>query len=488
MLLPTLLLVFTGKSLSGQADAETAVAASIPGPSLVMNSEVPVEMYELMLESRSKFLEGCDLIQNDDMDAARASFDTAVDVILSSGWVISQTPHLDAFFKDLTLHIRDAESDYLFSLYDDDDWEEDDDEGVVPGVEDFLDLDLNVVLDDPAIRMALSAALRQGEFDIPIDVNGPVATSLEYFLNRGRSYFEEALVRSGFYRPLIEQIFREEELPLDLINLALVESAFKPQAVSRARARGLWQFMQGTGARYGLKVTSDIDERSDPEKSTRAAAAYLKELYEMFGDWNLALAAYNWGEGNVRRLIERTGVTDFWELASMPRRMPAETRKHVPLILASAILSHNPEKYGFPAELERPLRYNTVTVSKPVDLGSVAKTLNTSVDELRKLNPAIKGSRTPARYPDFALKVPADSDPDLYALIEKLPEAPAIAVDGKHKVEKGDTLYDLARRYGVRLADLQEANNLTAKSILRIGMMLDIPVRASSGGTAKSVK
>jgi membrane-bound lytic murein transglycosylase D len=476
LLLPLLLPVFIGKPMSGQAvDMATAIA-SIPGPAVVVNAGVPAEMSELMQASREKFLKGYDLIQNDDIDAARASFDAAVDMVLSSGWIISQTPHLDGFFKELTRHIRDVESDYLFSLYDDDDWEVEEGEDV-PGAEAFLDLDLNVGLDDPAMRIALSSALRQGNFDIPIDVNDHVAKTLEYFLNRGRQYFEDALVRSGLYRPLIEQIFREEELPLDLINLALVESAFKPQAVSRARARGLWQFIQGTGARYGLKVTSDIDERSDPEKSTRAAAHYLKELYEIFGDWNLVLAAYNWGEGNVKRLIERTGVTDFWKLADMPRRMPAETRRHVPLILASAILSHNPEKYGFTAEFEKPLSYNTIAVSKPVDLGLVAKTLNTHVDEIRKLNPAIKGSRTPARYPDFALKVPADCDPELYALIEKLPEAPAIAVEGKHKVEKGDTLSALALRYGVRLADLQEANNHTAKSILRIGMMLDIPVR-----------
>jgi len=468
-----------GKSSPGQTSVAENADALIPCPEIVMNAGVPTEMSDLMLASRAKFVEGCDLIQNDDIDAARASFDAAVDMLLSSGWGISQTPHLDAFFKDLTLQIRDIESDYFFSLYDDDDWEEEEDDEDVPGVENFLDLDLNVVLDDPAMRIALSTALRQGNFDIPIDVNGPVATSLEYFLNRGRKYFEEATVRSGLYRPLIEQIFREEKLPLDLINLALVESAFKTQALSRARARGLWQFMQGTAVRYGLKVTSDIDERSDPEKSTRAAARYLKDLYEMFGDWNLVLAAYNWGEGNIRRLIERTGVTDFWQLSSMPRRMPAETRKHVPLILASTILSHNSEKYGFPTELERPLSYDTVVVSKPVDLGEVAKTLNTSLDEIKRLNPALRGSRTPARYPNFLLKVPSDSDPELYALIEKLPEAPAIAVDGKHKVEKGDTLSALAQKYGVRLADLQEVNNLTAKSILRIGMMLDIPARSS---------
>ena len=460
--------------------AAAATTASIPGPTVAVNADVSVEMSDLMLASRAKFLEGYDLAQNDDMDAARMSFDEAVDILLLSGWVISQTPHLDAFFKDLTRQIRDAESDYLFSLYDDEDWEIDEDENV-PGVEAFLDLDLNVVLDDPAMRIALSTALHQGNFDIPIDVNDHVATSLEYFLNRGRKFFEDALVRSGLYRPLIEQVFQEEGLPLDLINLALVESAFKPQAVSRARARGIWQFIQGTATRYGLKVTSDIDERSDPEKSTRAAARYLKDLYEIFDDWNLVLAAYNWGEGNIKRLVERTGTADFWKLADMPKRMPTETRKHVPLILAGAILSRNPGKYGFTAELEQPLRYDTVIVSKPVDLGAVAKTLNTTVNELRKLNPALKSNRTPAKYPDFELRVPAGGDSEQYALIEKLPAANVVAVDGKHKVVQGDTLYGLALRYGVRLADLQEANDLTSKSILRIGMLLETPVRAAPG-------
>ena len=169
----------------------------------------------------------------------------------------------------------------------------------------------------------------------------------------------------------------------------------------------------------------------------------------------------------------------------MPRSMPAETRRHVPLILASAILSRDPEKYGFSTEFEQPPGYDTIVVSKSVDLRSVAKTLNTSVEELRKLNPALRVNRTPARYPDFALKVPADGDPELYALVEKLPAVQAVAVDGKHRVEQGDTLYDLARRYGVRLIDLQEVNDLTAKSILRIGMLLEIPARAASGGTAR---
>jgi len=473
-----LALVLPLEPISGQT-AVMAALTSIPEPPIVMNTDIPEAMSDLMLAAWEKYLQGCEYIQNDDMDAARISFDAAVDMILTSGWTITHTPHLGDFFKVLTRQIRDAESDYLFSFYDEDydEWKTDD---WLLSIEDFDDLDLNVALDDPALRLALSSALRPGNFDIPIDVNGHVAKALEHFLTRGRKFFEEALLRSGQYRALIEQIFREEELPLDLVSLALVESAFKPQALSRARARGLWQFMQATGARYGLKVTSEIDERSDPEKSTRAAALYLKELYEMFGNWNLVLAAYNWGEGNVKRLIAGTGKTDFWELADLPRRMPAETRKHVPLILASAILMHDPEKYGFPTELEPPLKYETITVSKPVDLRSVANTLNTSLDEIKKLNPSLKVNRTPVRYPDFALKVPPNRDPELYALIEKLPAAQAVAVDGKHKVEQGDTLYDLARKYGVSLNDLQEVNDLTSKSILRIGMLLEIPAKKSA--------
>ena len=486
--LSALVLIFLCKSASGQTSAATVVA-SIPETTIAMESGVPEAMFDLMHASWAEFLEGCDLIQNDDVDAARASFDAAVEMILSSGWVISLTPPLDDYLKNLTREIRDVESDYFYSLYGDDDEMEIDDYEETPDMDAFLDLDLNVALDDPALRLALSSALRQGHFDIPIDVNDDVAKSLEYFLNRGRKFFEDALVRSGRYRPLIEQIFREEELPLDLINLALVESAFKPQAVSRAKARGIWQFMQGTALRYGLKVASDIDERSDPEKSTRAAARYLKELYEMFGDWNLVLAAYNWGEGNIKLLVNNTGTTDFWKLTTVKnqkKRMPAETRKHVPLILACAILSRNPEKYGFPTEFEPPMSYATVVVSKSVDLRSVAKELNTSVDEIKNLNPALKGNRTPTRYPDFVLKVPipVGGDRELNAFIEKLPSLPAIAVDGKHKIVQGDTLYGLALKYGVKLDELQEVNALTAKSILRIGTILDIPVSTKTSASA----
>ena len=484
-LLPALLLVFLCKPLLGQAPTNADTVSMVTLAELLSSAEftidietegIPEIMAELMRASQSKFYEGCGFILDEDMDAARASFDASVDMILESGWVVSQTAHLDTYFKELTRQIRDAESDYLFSLFDEE-WEMEGAEDV-PGIEAFLDMDINVALDDPAIRIALGSALRQGDFDIPIEVNDHVAKALEFFLTSGRKFFEDALVRSGQYRLRIEQIFREEGLPLDLINLAIVESGFKPNALSRARARGLWQFIQGTGIRYGLRVASDIDERSDSEKSTRAAARYLKDLYEMFNDWNLVLAAYNWGEGNVRRLIERTGTTDFWQLADMPKRMPAETRKHVPLILAAAILSRDPGKYGFPAESDPPLSYVTVAVPRPVELRAVAGVLGTTVDELRMLNPALRGTRTPARYPDFELNVPVGVDPELYAMISTLPLSQAVAVGGMHKIVQGDTLYDLARTYGIPLRDLIGVNGLTEKSILKIGALLEIPSSA----------
>ena len=158
-------------------------------------------------------------------------------------------------------------------------------------------------------------------------------------------------------------------------QLAQVESLFKPHAVSRAQAKGIWQFGKGTAIRYGLKVTRDVDERSDPEKSTRAAARYLNDLFAMFKDWNLVLAAYNWGEGKVQRLIKSTGLSDFWQLVDLRRKLPAETKNHVPLIQASVILGRNPEYFGLPTELDPPLKYAEVSVSKPIDLRAAAKVL-----------------------------------------------------------------------------------------------------------------
>jgi membrane-bound lytic murein transglycosylase D len=463
----------------------------------VDSSNLPAGMLDLMKDARSIYLEGSSLIRSGDSDKAREAFDKAVDLLLNSNWDLTSTPALNAFFLDLIQRIEKDESRYLAVQNDDSD------EQIEKAVLDDLDsLDLTSLVADPSLRETLIADLGKTQYDIPITINESVVKSLDFWLNRGRQYFIDGLQRSGQYRQMIEQVFREESIPLDLMYLAQVESLFKPYALSKAQAKGIWQFGKGTAIRYGLKVTRDVDERSDPEKSTRAAAHYLNDLFAMFKDWNLALAAYNWGEGNVQRLIDKTGLNDFWQLIDLKRKLPEETKNHVPLIQASVILARNPEKYGLPAKLDPPLKYAEVSVSKPIDLRAAARVLSTSIDELKKLNPSLKGLTTPANYPDFQLKVPLDCDPETHDQLATLPQAKVILppeYSKRHKVRSGETIGRIAARYNISIAALEKANNISSKKKLIVGTWLQIPsktnraskvstVKASSAGKTSAVK
>ena len=227
-----------------------------------------------------------------------------------------------------------------------------------------------------------------------------------------------------------------------------------------------------------MKVNSYIDERSDPEKSTRAAARYLNDHYAMFNDWTLVLAANNWGEGRVQSLINKSGVTDFWLLAESKRRMPKETKNHVPLIMASIILARNPENYGLPVELEAPTGCDRITVSKRINLKTAASALNVSLDELKQLNPALKTTLTPPDYPNFELNVPAGMGVYFDAQLASLPAVDPKAdpgFTGDHKVKSGDTLSSIAARYRTTVAELQAANNLRSPNSLRVGTLLQVP-------------
>lgn len=429
-------------------------------------------MSELIKASRSKYLEGSALIKMGDSDKAREAFNKAVDVVLQSNWDLASTPVLNRFFQDLIQRIQQDESRYLLAP-------SDADEEVGNAIADELgNLDSIPLAIDPELRDALTSDLAKTKYEIPITINEMVLKSLDFWLNHGRKLFEGGLQRSGQYRPIIEKVFREESIPLDLMYLAQVESLFQPHAVSKAKAKGMWQFEKGTAVRYGLKVTRDVDERSDPEKSTRAAARYLNDLFAMFKDWNLVLAAYNWGEGKVQRLIDNTGMKDFWQLVDLRRKIPQETKNHVPLIQASVILGRNPEKYGLPTELDPPLQYTQVSVSKPIDLRAAAKVLSTSFEELKKLNPSLRGLTTPANYPNFQLKVPTDSSPEIQEKLAALPTAkiktPQIS-NCRHKVRLGETLTGIAARYNVKLDELQKANNISSKKKLKTGTWLQLP-------------
>ncbi len=435
------------------------------------NSGVPIGILDLMENSQAKYLAGVDLLQAGDSDKAREAFNEAVNLLLQSNWDLTSTPVLNQFFQELFQRIQDEESRYLLVRQETEDATE-------SAVADNQKADLIPITIDPALKGDLASDLTETRYEIPITINKRVMKSLDYWLNHERKYFEDGLVRSGQYRPLIEKVFREESIPLDLMYLAQVESFFKPHALSKAKAKGIWQFEKETALLYGLKITRDVDERSDPEKSTRAAARYLNDLFAIFKDWNLALAAYNWGEDRVQRVIDRTGLKDFWQLVDMKKKLPRETKNHIPLIQASVILGRNPEKYGLPTELDPPLQYAKVSVSKPIDLRAAARVLNTSTEELKKLNPALRGFTTPANYPDFQLKVPADSDPGAHAQLASLPRAqfkPLPQQGNRYRVRPGDTLSGIAARYHTSIAKLERANNLSSKKKLRAGIWLQIP-------------
>jgi membrane-bound lytic murein transglycosylase D len=312
-------------------------------------------------------------------------------------------------------------------------------------------------------------------FDIPIVVNEQVLRAVAYYQFRSPLAFASALRRSGRYLDLMRGILREEGLPQDLVYVAMVESAFKSQAHSRAAAHGFWQFIDGTGRRYGLRRTRAVDERSDAVKSTRAAAAYFRDLYEMFGDWHLAMAAYDAGEGKILRSLQRTGARDFWGLAE-GNTLRRETRDYVPFVLATALIAKDPVRFGFDVVPDPPLSWDVVTVTKPVDLARVARAAGATLPDLQLLNSELKTRSTPHGVPSYDLRVPAGTAALVASRLPSLPAAPDVA-ERRVKVRRGDTLRRVAARAGVSVAELCDWNDLPRTAKLRSGTVLVVPSR-----------
>ena len=307
---------------------------------------------------------------------------------------------------------------------------------------------------------------------IPIELNDAVRATIHLYRNGMRDWFSGALARGGRYLPAIQEAFAAEGLPPELAYVALVESEFRSHAVSGAKAKGFWQFMPATGRRFGLAQDSWVDERSDTEKATRAAAQYLRHLHDVFEDWNLALAAYNAGEGTVRRAIRRHGTSDFWELARA-RALPRETRDYVPRIQAAILVAGAPERYGFEIDSAEPLPVDTVEVDGPFALREVARCTGLDLATLQELNPALVRRATPA-HRTFDLRVPQGSAEDVAACLESVPQVKTHVVRGR-----GVTLAIVARKYGTRVSDLARVNGLAARSRLKLarGAELIIPAR-----------
>jgi membrane-bound lytic murein transglycosylase D len=442
------------------------------GPATPLISAAPDGIVWLASYSRAAFDAGEQDFRAGHLGKAREEFDQALDLLLASDFEIDKDPRL----ADLYHHIVETvNADELEAFRDGDGFRE---QKVSPAAIDEIAEETIPQPEkfDPNLRNRAEGEVGSIGHDLPLTVNDAVLAYLNYFKTpRGSAIVETGLRRAGRYRDMVVRVLREEGLPQDLIYLAQAESAFQPQAVSKAGARGMWQFMSFAGRKYGLEKNWWLDERQDPEKATRAAARDLRDLYDQFGDWYLAMAAYNSGAGAVQRAIEQTGYADFWELY---RRnvLPKETRNYVPIILALTLISKDPARYGIEFDPEPPLKADTVKPGQPIDLRLAAETIDTDLETLRLLNPQLLRLVTPADA-DFVLRLPEGTAERFFAEISAIPPEKWVSWR-RHKVEQGETLSGIAKRYHIQAVEIADANDLAPGASLEEGQKLIIPAAA----------
>lgn len=420
---------------------------------------------DLIAHAEKEYQAGLDNFQAGKTEDAKENFDRAVNALLESNLDIRSDDRLQKEFDRIVegvnrLGLGEAEPD-ADAQQKSEPAPIDETNGLTPAA-------------DPNVKAKAQAELKAIHSDLPLMMTDQVAGYISYFSNRGRGVFERALIRSGRYHDMIVSIFKEEGIPQDLIYLAQAESGFHPLAVSRAGARGIWQFMGARGRGYGLQHNVYLDDRQDPEKSTWAAAHHLKDLYNQFGDWYLAMAAYNSGPGTVQAAVKRTGYADFWELY---RRnvLPKETRNYVPIILAVTIMAKNPAQYGLSSlALDRPTPYDAVTINYPVDLHLVADCVGSTAEQLQDLNPRLLRLSTP-REGNFELHLPAGTKDEYESSIAAIPSADRLWWR-YHVVRSGETLASLAHTYRTTAKSIAEVNHLESDSALEADAKLVIPL------------
>lgn len=457
-----------------QIPPATVAVDPSPQPPVAAAPQDPV--VELIARSQTHFESGERELKLGHLERARTEFDRAVDLLLDSPYGARTDARMREHFDRLVDRINAHE---VAALAQGDGFSETRTEPA--SIDEILTIATFPRPDAAAATEAVvKADLAATEHDVPIPQNAKVLEAVELLNGRLRGYVQDSLVRGSKYLPMIQNVFRAEGLPLDLAYIPIIESGFKTNALSKASAKGPWQFMRPTARDHGLKTDWYIDERSDPEKATVAAAKYLKTLHRMFnGDWHLVLAAYNGGLGRLQRAMKSARTDDFWSLARSSRHLPRETREYVPLILAAIIVGKNPAQYGFSYAPDDPIAYEKVAVPQAIDLRRVAEWTGTSIDEIQMLNPELRRWTTPVRYPNYELKVPAGTAQRFSAqLIEADPSD--LGALNWHRVRRGETLTTVARKFGVKAVDLAEANHLSVRTRVRPDQELIIPLKPTS--------
>ncbi|HEX4136594.1 MAG TPA: transglycosylase SLT domain-containing protein [Bryobacteraceae bacterium] len=402
----------------------------------------------LIQQAEERFRNGRKAFQERDFDRARTEFDAAIDTMLTASENPTDRRLFESKLEDMVDVIHRDDLSGMGAAAEDD----------VPAfdkapLDDIVTMTFSV---DPRIKNKVQSEIKNTTSALPLVVNDIVLGYINYFNTRGHKTIEAGMERAGKYSAMISKVLAEEGIPQELIHLAQAESGFLPRAVSRASAEGLWQFVKFRGNEYGLKQTPYSDERLDPEKATRAAAHHLHDLYNEFGDWYLAIAAYNCGPGAVEKAVERTGYADFWELRAR-RALPTETTNYVPIILAMTIMAKNAPEYGLENVTPDPaVEYDTIMTTSPTSLTLIGDLSDTPVSELVQLNPALLRGIAPG---NFEVRVPKGTAAQVTAGLDLVPTS-MLASSRIHRVEPGQSLTSIARLYNVSITQLAAANNL----------------------------
>lgn len=451
------------------ADAPAFINVNPQAPSFPSRGESLIEKAEQHFQKGKKFY------QAKDVENSRKQFDEAVDLMLAAGeHNINDKRGYDKKFDQMVDAIHRYDLAGLGAAVD------------VDGIsfekaplEDILEMTFPV---DPKLKDKVRDQVLATASQLPLVVNDAVLSYINYFSGRGHKTLLAGLERAGRYRPMVQRILDEEGVPQELIHLAQAESGFIPHAISRAKAVGMWQFVAFRGQEYGLMQTKDYDDRMDPERATRAAARHLHDLFTEFGDWHLAIAAYNCGPGVIEKAVERSGYADFWELRNR-HLVPAETTNYVPIILAMTIMDKNAAEYGLDNVVpDPPLEYDEIDITSPTHLALIADLTDTPVSELMSLNPALL---KPVAPQGRALRVPKGTASTLMAALQLIP--PERRLSWRiHTVQSGETLEAIGKRYGTSPSSILAANKMEPDGPV-VGDRLVIPAVQKSAPT-KPVK